>query len=214
MEFYNPDLPEPVCTAPPALYEMKLVYTWTGVCHPDDYVANSEWISPVTTTHNPDFRLWDACMDDVADEVGRYSQSGDCDILDYLLSELLRGNIVDFTKDDPVTQGSGTTTSDIVIDQFHQYVSVISRQVPSPDYIVGVTDLRLCDFNVWRESVRVCLELFSTATASDRVASPMERNSVQYDNCSYGYIEFNLLDVHVSYNFRIVLSLVYILEDI
>ena len=137
-------------------------------------------------------------MDDVADEVGRYSQSGDCDILDYLLSELLRGNVVDFTKDDPVTQGSGTTTSDIVIDKHQQYVSVISRQVPSPDHIVGVADLRLCDCDVWRESVKVCLELFSTATASGRVADLMERNSVQGNNCSYGYIEFNLLDVHVS----------------
>ena len=208
VEFFTPNLPEPECTAPPALYEMKLVYTWTGVCHPDDYVATSQWISPVTATHNTDFRLWDACMDEVTDEVGTYSQNGDPAILDHLLMELLAGKVVDFTqdepvtRDDPVTQGSGVTASHIVIDQFHQYASVISRQMPSPDNIVGVADLRLCDGAAWKESVKVCLELFSTATASDRVAGPMERNSVQGNNCSYGYIEFNLLDVHVSHRHR------------
>ena len=168
------------------------------MCHPDDYVANSQWISPVMATHNINFSLWDACMDNVTNEVGHCSQNGDPVIFDHLLSELLRGNIVDFTQDDPVTQGNGVTTSDIVIHQFHQYISVISRQVPSPDNFVGVFDLRLCDGAAWKESVKVCLELFSTATASDRVAGAMERNSIQGDNCSYGYIEFNLLEIHVS----------------
>ena len=165
------------------------------MCHPDDYVADSQWISPVTATHNTDFSLWDACVDNVTD---RCSQNEDSAIIDRLLSELIAGNVVDFTQDEPVTEGSGTTTSDIVMHQFHQYVSVISRQVPSPDHIVGVDSLHLCDGDVWRESVKVCLELFSVATSSDRVAGPIERNSVQGDNCSYGYIEFNLLDVHVS----------------
>ena len=170
------------------------------MCHPDDYVADSQWISPITATHNADFSLWGACVDNVTDDMDRCSLNEDSAIMDHLLSELIAGNVVDFTQDEPgpVTEGSGTTTSDIVIHQFHQYVSVISRQVPSPDHIVGVDRLRLCDGDVWRESVKVCVELFSIATSSDRVAGLIERNSVQGDNCSYGYIEFNLLDVHVS----------------
>ena len=199
IEFYDPEAPEPECTALPALYEMKFVYTWTEVCHPNHFFENSLWISPVTISHNSAWRMWDACMADVTDGVGLFSQSGDIAIFlqEVLFSFFLR-NILDFTRDELFTQPSGTTTSDVVVDKFHQYVSVISRQVPSPDHILGVADVRLCDGNMWRESVKVCSELFSTATASDRVVGEMERNSVQGNNCSYGYVEFNLQDVHVS----------------
>ena len=199
VEFYNPNVPEPECTPLPALYEFNLVHTWTEVCHPDDYVENSQWSITIVASHDTAYRMWDACMDNVSDGVGLFSQTAEIStIRTDLIIQVLAGTMVDVTGSDPVTQGSGVATNDIVIDKFHQYVSVISRQMPSPDHILGVVDLRLCDGAAWKESVKVCLELFSTATASDRVAGPMERNSVQGNNCSYGYIEFNLLDVHVS----------------
>ena len=43
--------------------------------------------------------------------------------------------------------------------------------------------------------MKVCFELFSTAAASERVAGEMERNSEQGNNCSFGYIEFNFIEV-------------------
>ena len=71
-------------------------------------------------------------------------------------------------------------------------MSAVSNRGPTPDQIVGVTDLRLCDGEEWKKSVKVCLELFSTAAASERVAGEMERMSVQANNCSFGYIEFKV----------------------
>ena len=53
-------------------------------------------------------------------------------------------------------------------------------------------DLRLCDGDKWRERVKVCFELFSTAAASERVAGKMMRNSVQGKNCSFGCVEFKV----------------------
>ena len=83
-------------------------------------------------------------------------------------------------------------SSNLIVDKNHQFVSAISMLVPSPDRLVGVADLRLCDGDEWRENVKVCFELFSTATATDKVAGEMERNSLQAGNCSFGYVEFSL----------------------
>ena len=41
----------------------------------------------------------------------------------------------------------------------------------------------------------MCLELFSTASASEKIVDEMERNSLQANNCSFGYVEINLLEV-------------------
>ena len=60
-----------------------------------------------------------------------------------------------------------------------------------------MADLRLCDGDKWRESVKVFFELFSTATASERVAGEMERNSVQGNSCSFGYVQFNQVKVYI-----------------
>ena len=43
--------------------------------------------------------------------------------------------------------------------------------------MVGVADLRLCDGDMWKERVKVCLELFSTATISKGVNDTVERNT-------------------------------------
>jgi len=39
--------------------------------------------------------------------------------------------------------------------------------------------------------VKVCAELFSTATKSERVGIP---NTIQMNNCSFGYFTFELLE--------------------
>ena len=155
VEFYNPDVPEPECTASPAIYDIKFVTTWTESCQ-SDYVVNSQWASFIATAHNTE-----------------------------LLNGLFSGSTVDIVRDPPITEGNGTSSNVIVVDRFHQWVSAFSRQGPSPDYIVGVADLRLCDGDEWKENVKVCFELFSTAAASERVVPEMMRNSIQGNNCSY-----------------------------
>ena len=74
--------------------------------------------------------------------------------------------------------------------------------------MVGVADLHLCDGDKWRESVKVCFELFSTAAASERVAGEMERNSVQGNSCSFGYVEFNLIKIQVIHSTCLIVGYV------
>ena len=95
----------------------------------------------------------------------------------------------------PPTSKSSYT---VEVDKEHQWVSAVSNRGPTPDQIVGVADLRLCDGEEWKKSVKVCLELFSTAAASERVAGEMERMSVQGNNCSFGYIEFKVTTLLLS----------------
>ena len=78
VELYDPTKPDPECTADSALYEMKFTGTWSPTCHPGDYNSYSiftpVWSWPVAVSHNTQYKLWDACMDDVSVGVGLLSQ--------------------------------------------------------------------------------------------------------------------------------------------
>ena len=127
-------------------------------------------------------------MDDVSPGVAQVSQTGATTLIegeyeansDHILDTFKAGGIA----------GGGETSRDLHVDKFHQWVSTVSMLAPSRDRMVGVADLRLCDGNDWKRSVKVCSELFSTATNSLRVHPPMQRNSVQWNNCSFGYFTF------------------------
>ena len=196
VEFYDPDATEPECTAPPATYEMRFVFWWSPTCHPDYYFDNSIWSPPTGVSHSAGYRMWDACQDAASEGVGLVSRTGDTSVIrqEYLQ---VGEKILDNAEGDLVPDGSGVTSRNLTVDHYHPYVSAISMLVPSPDRMVGVADLRLCDGAQWKETVQVCFELFSTATASDRVAPEMERNSVQANNCSFGYVRFILLETQV-----------------
>ena len=87
--------------------------------------------------------------------------------------------------------GAGNVTAELRLDSEHQYVSVVTMLAPSADRMMGVSSLRLCEGSEWKPEVKLCGELFSTATRSQRVSSP--RNSIQSNNCSFGYFEFTNL---------------------
>ena len=130
-------------------------------------------------------------MDAASEGVGLLSQAGNPSII--LMEYLEAGEkILDNAQGDQVPQGTGTTFRNITVDEYHPLVSAIAMSFPSPDRLVGVADLRLCNGDDWKANMRVCLELFSTATATMKVAPEMQRNSLQYNNCSFGYVEFNL----------------------
>ena len=196
VDFY--DKSDPACTAPPAIYHIMFTYTLTETCHPDVYTNMSSWSRLTTRSHSSDHRMWDACMDSLTSGVATFSQTGDISgILNQ--SAAVTFTVIDATIFDghALPYGFGTSSTYLPFDKDHQYVSGLTRLIPSLDYVVGVTDLNLCDCDKWKESVKVCFELFSTATASDRVAHENERNSVQGHNCSFGFAEFNLTKVQV-----------------
>jgi len=108
-------------------------------------------------------------------EEGEYEAAGDS-ILDTFRADLI--------------DGVGATSRDLDVDKDHQWASVVTMLAPSLDRMAGVANLRLCDGHDWKRYVKVCAELFSTATKSDRFFPPMQRNTIQWNNCSFGYFEF------------------------
>ena len=130
-------------------------------------------------------------MDNASPGIGLVSRTGNTSIINQEYT-LAGNNIYGMVEGDLVRPGSGETSRIIKVDNQHQFVSAASMLVPSPDRMVGVADLRLCDGDQWKREVQVCFELFSTATASAKVAPEMERNSFQENNCSFGYVRLTL----------------------
>ena len=139
-------------------------------------------------------------MDNVSVGVGLISQIG----FTYVITQEFAAagnNVLDYVAyEGQLPPPSSKLSLPLKVDKDHQWVSAISNRGPTPDQMVGVADLRLCDGDKWRESVKVCFELFSTAVASERVAGEMKRNSVQDNNCSFGYIEFNVSSLSFKVN--------------
>ena len=198
VEFYDPADPEPECTAPPALYGIDSVFTWSDTCHPDYYSDASRWEAILGVSHNTNYRLWDSCAEDVSPGLIQASQTGSLSVLvNEVISAIIAGDVLDGSGNAPFANAFGTSQGDIIIDKSHQWVSTFARLVPSNNQFVGVADLRLCNGDTWKETVKVCYELFSTTTASSGVGGPNERNSVQANNCSFGYVEFSLKKLQV-----------------
>ena len=140
--------------------------------------------------------MWDACMDHASIGIGLMSQLG---ITNIIKQEYLAAGdaILDTFEADTILGGVGNTSRNLMVNAIYQWVSVGAMLAPSPDRFVGVADIRMCDGDQWRESMKVCLELFSTATATDKIVAEMERNSLQANNCSFGYVL-----IRVSQNYK------------
>ena len=198
VDFFDPDEKEPECTADPTTYEMKFTFTWNPTCHPNNYksysVFSPVWSWPVGVSHNTKYRLWDACMDNVSVGVGLISQIG----LPFIITQEFTAagaNVLDYSIGNSLLPPDTQFSLRLKVDRSHQWVSAISNRGPTPDHLVGVADLQLCDGDKWKQRVKVCFELFSTGAALERVGDKMTRNSVQYNNCSFGFIE--LIQVRV-----------------
>ena len=59
---------------------MRFDLTWNEACHPGDYESYllfpPIWSAQIAVSHNTNYRLWDACMDDVSVGVGLVSKNG------------------------------------------------------------------------------------------------------------------------------------------
>ena len=77
--------------------------------------------------------------------------------------------------------GSGTSSATFTADRYHPLVSALSMIAPSPDWIVGVDSLPLCNGSQWLQKVQVQLYPWDagtdsglTFTSPNSVTSPPE----------------------------------------
>ena len=135
-------------------------------------------------------QVWNPCMYNVSNGVALLSQTGSTSVLEGEYRD--QGDSVKhYTKGD-LLPGSGKSARMLSVDADHSFVSVATMLVPSMDRMMGVSGLQLCNVNEWKERVKVCGELFSTATKTDPLGRP---NTLQMNNCSFGYFLFSLKHV-------------------
>ena len=127
-------------------------------------------------------------MVNVSRGVALVSQTGSTAVINQEYAA--EGNNILDTFQGRVFFGPGETSAELDVDNKHQWVSTVTMLAPSRDRMMGVANLRLCKGYDWKRRVMVCGELFSTATKSERVFGEMERNTIQFNNCSFGYFEF------------------------
>ena len=188
VEFYNPRGFNPPCTASEAIYRVKFVGTWTRQCHPDYYFSSGHW-SPLTgVSHDPSYEVWNACMYNVSTGVALVSQLGSTGTIEREYEAA--GSKVKDTFRGRVIVGAGTMMDTVGVNASHSYVTALTMLVPSRDRMMGVSRLQLCQRTCWKDRVVVCGELFSTATRSGVIGRP---NTIQSNNCSFGYFEFELV---------------------
>ena len=188
VEFYNPRGFNPPCTASEAVYRVKFVGSWTRQCHPDYYFSSAHW-SPLTgVSHDPSYEVWNACMYNVSTGVALVSQIGSTRTIEG--EYRAAGSKVKDTFRSRGILGAGTMTGTVRVNASHSYVTALTMLAPSRDRMMGVSRLQLCQRNCWKDRVVVCGELFSTATRSMVLGRP---NTIQYNNCSFGYFEFELV---------------------
>ena len=191
VEFYDPKVPEhnTVCQETSvATYRVTFVGTWTAGCHPDYYRTSAHW-SPLTgVSHDPSYEVWNGCMYNVSPGVERVSRFGSTGTIE---SEYTAqgSKVFDRLRGNSIFPGAGMTARNLRVDANHSYVSVLTMLAPSADRMMGVSRLQLCEGSCWKDRVKVCGELFSTATASVLIDRP---NTIQAQNCSFGYFTFEL----------------------
>ena len=196
-EFYSHDVPEPECTAPPALYGIDFVFTWNETCHPDYYFNDSWWAGLVGISHGINYRSF--CMEGLSERSSQALRIRNVRIpKNRVRTSVFAGGLLDVSENAPVTNSYGISKSDLIVDKFHQWVSGFARLMPSSNLILTMSNLRLCDGDTWKESVKVCFELFCDGTHTCRVDSPTGNNSWQANNCSFGYVEFHLKKTQVA----------------
>ena len=190
VKFYLPKGPNPICRASgEPNYRVRFNSKWTERSHPSYYFPDAHW-SPLTgVSHDPKYEIWNACMFNVSEGVALVSQVGRVDVIE--AEYAAQGDLVKDVILGKRIEQDGETNVNFTVNSTHNYVSVLTMLAPSVDQMAGVSRLDLCNGNKWRRYVKVCAELFSTATKSDRVATP---NSIQMNNCSFGFFEFRNMD--------------------
>ena len=188
-EFHRPGSPPRRCSARgKPTYNITFVATWSEKCQSSYYLDDAHW-SPLTgVSHTASYEVWNGCMNNVSRGVALVSQTGRTDVIEGEYASQ-GDDVLDTLKGDAIFPGVGRTTRSLMVDAEHPYVTVLSMLAPSPDRMMGVSGLQLCSRDSWKRKVKVCGELFSTATASDRIGFP---NSIQSNNCSFGYFLFEM----------------------
>jgi len=198
-----------------SVYNVKIETFWTKEKFPKQYPLwrpPAQWSRTVGFTHDGSASLFTE-GETVTEGVRKFVETGDS--LD--LETEIEGKL---SEDDdnvnilPVTKGEGSRQSKIFVTGSHNRVSCMTAVIPSPDWFVGVTNVSLCQNNVWVSELTVPLSLYDagtdnglTFTSPNWETSPRDpvkmisSQSPNHPAASFYYPDLDSLPVIATYTF-------------
>lgn len=182
----QPQILEQCCACDEAKYELVFEGLWSRYTHPDDFPENY-WLARfsdiIGASHSNEFRMWQ--QNSFATEgVKELAETGSTRKLEAELKQVSSKTrtIIKARELHHPTLNSKTSAV-FRTDRHHHLVSILSKLSPSPDWMVGVSGLELCQADCsWATQRIVNLYLWdagtdsgTTFTSADTPTRPQEK---------------------------------------
>ena len=146
----------PMPPAGPAKYRVEVTPLWTKDNFPLEYpAAKAHFSGLIGTAHDSDYRI---VRDGQPPSPGleRLSEMGKHDPLDAeIKAAIAAGDALALTESAPLKDFSKTATAEVMVDDAHQWVTLVAMIAPSPDWFAAVTDVNLLENGAWVASKTV-----------------------------------------------------------
>lgn len=181
----QPAVLEQCCACDEAKYELVFEGLWSRYTHPEDFPENY-WLAHfsdiIGASHSNEFRMWN--HNTLATEgVRELAETGSTKKLEAELKQVSsKTRTIIKARELRYPLLNGKTSAVFRTDRQHHLVSILSKLNPSPDWILGVSGLELCQLDCsWASQRVVNLYLWdagtdsgTTFTAPDTPTRPQE----------------------------------------
>lgn len=174
------------CACDEAKYELVFEGLWSRYTHPDDF-PEEYWLAHfsdiIGASHSGDFKMWSQ-ESYASDGVKDLAETGSTKRLEFELKQVSSKTRTIIKARELRHPTLNSKTSAIFrTDRHHHLVSILSKLGPSPDWMVGVSGLELCQLDCsWSPQRVVNLYLWDAGTdsgtsftAPDMPTSPAEK---------------------------------------
>ena len=146
----------PMPPAGPAKYRVEVTPLWTKENFPLEYpAAKAHFSGVIGTAHDSDYRI---VRDGQPPSPGleRLSEMGKHDPLDAEINAAIAaGDALALTTSGPLKDFTKTATAEVMVDDAHQWVTLVAMIAPSPDWFAAVVDVNLLENGAWVASKTV-----------------------------------------------------------
>src|SRR5262245_26287091 len=144
----TPSVPGPAA-APTARYRVTFETSWSRDTHPTDFPDNAHFSPLIGATHGERVRFWQPGAP-ASDGIEAMAERGRTSPLDAEIeAAIAQGTARHVLRGPSVDAVPGSAFIEFEIDRDEPLVTLVTMVAPSPDWFVGVHDLRLIDGVDW-----------------------------------------------------------------
>ena len=154
-------------TAPTKMrYRLSFESVWSKENHPTNFPANPHFSPLVGTTHTSSFSLWAPEERATAGLKQVAETGGTSTIAEAIRHAIAQGDARDLLIGSGLSTSPSATQLEFDAFQTHPLISMVSMLAPSPDWFVGVRDVKLFENGAWVAKKELELRLYDAGTDS------------------------------------------------